>query len=102
MGIEMTTKQTRRLQQATQHNGQAQARAQATMTVSQETLDLLVEGRNALLQQRQQIVQDLQEIDTLIQRQEGGIQLMQTLLEGQTHAATEKQLATNGNTPTRA
>lgn len=79
----MTTKQTRKLQQATRGNGHAVGSTQPATSVSQESLDLLVEGRDALLQQRQQLAQQLQQLDARIQRQEGGIQLMQMLLEGQ-------------------
>jgi hypothetical protein len=51
-----------------------------SMTVSQATLDLLIEGRNELVKERQQMMQQMQQIDAAIQRQEGGIQLMQNLL----------------------
>lgn len=51
-----------------------------TMDVSAATLDLLETGRAELLQRRQQLTQQLAELDAAIQRQVGGIQLMQTLL----------------------
>lgn len=53
------------------------------LNMSQETLDLLVQGRNSLLQRRQELVQQLQQVEAAIQKQEGGITVMQGLLAGQ-------------------
>jgi hypothetical protein len=64
------------------------------MDVSQASLERLIGGRDQLVQRRQQFVQEVQRLDTLIQQQEGGIQLMQTLLEGvQAAQPDESQVA---------
>ena len=51
-------------------------------TVSQQSLDMLVMGKEDLLKKRS-------EIDMLIQRQEGGSMLMQALLQSQGEAVGE-------------
>lgn len=53
------------------------------MEVSQETLELLRKGHASLVQRRQQVAQQLQEVDAAIQRQVGGIQVLEGLLAGE-------------------
>jgi hypothetical protein len=70
------------------------AASSTKMSVSQETLELLQQGRDSLLQRRQQLAAEMQQIDVLIQRQEGGITLLEQLLAGQEPAGEAE--GTNG------
>ena len=54
--------------------------------VDTTTLDMLMQGKDGLLQKRQELLAKVAEVDVLIQRQEGGIMLMQALLQGQGEA----------------
>lgn len=56
------------------------APTQPKFTVSQETLDLLNQGKASMLERRQEMLNVLQELEKKILQQEGGIMLMQTLL----------------------
>lgn len=68
-------------------SAQAEALPQVhQMSVSQETLDLLVQGRDTILQRRQQLVQQIQQLDAALHKQEGGIAVMENLLAGQQQA----------------
>jgi hypothetical protein len=70
-------------------NGHAVADAPAIQRagVDSGTLDMLMQGKDGMLRKRQEYVKAMQELDVLIQRQEGGIILMQALLQGQQEAA---------------
>ena len=53
------------------------------ITVSAASLERLQQGHAGLLRQRQELMEKLRELETAIARQEGGIQLMQLLVEGE-------------------
>ena len=54
----------------------------ARLTVSAASLERLQQGLSGLLRRRQELTNELRELETAIARQEGGIQLMQMLVEG--------------------
>jgi hypothetical protein len=53
------------------------------ITVSSASLERLQQGLSGLLRQRQEMMDKLRELETAIARQEGGIQLMQMLVEAE-------------------
>ncbi len=53
------------------------------MEVSQETLDLLIKGKDTLLQRRQQLIEQIQTVEGALMKQQGGIDVMTNLLQGQ-------------------
>ena len=57
---------------------------ESKITVSPASLERLQQGLSGLLRRREQLAGELRELEMQIARQEGGIQLMQMLVDGDT------------------
>ena len=56
---------------------------ESKITVSPASLERLQQGLSGLLRRCEQLAGELRELETQIARQEGGIQLMQLLVDGE-------------------